>query len=112
MVKLTTGTEREASVLDSIIAVVEEAPPMISGTDWPPDESNAYKVRRENHSTTHEEETSSYRSVIVPLIAEDGPDICDCGRMAVESQLSLSPPTSENAPCSTQGCRPQSSRIR
>ena len=42
MVKLTTGTEREASVLDSIMAVVEEGPPMISGTDWPPDESNAY----------------------------------------------------------------------
>ena len=59
MMKLTTGTEREASVLDSIIAVVEEAPPMISGTDGPPYESNAYKVQTENHSTIHEEETSS-----------------------------------------------------
>ena len=112
MVKLTTGTEREASVLDSIIAVVEEAPPMITGTDGPPDQSYAYKVLAENHSTVHEEETSSYQSVIVPLIAEDGPDTCDCGKMAVESQLSLSPPTSENAPCSTQGCRAQQSRIR
>ena len=42
MVKLTIGTEREASVLDSIMAVVEEAPPMISGTDGPPNESNTY----------------------------------------------------------------------
>ena len=112
MMKLTTGTEREASVLDSIMAVVEESPPMITGTDWLPDESNAYKVQTENQSTIHEQETSSYQSVIVPLIAEDGPDTCDCGRLAVESQLSLSPPTSENAPCSTQGCRAQQSRIR
>ena len=112
MVKLTIGTEREASVLDSIMAVVEEAPPMISGTDWPPDESNAYKVPAEYQSTIHEEGTSSYQSVIVPLIAEDGPDTCDCGRMVVESQLSVPPPTSENAPCSTQGCRLQSSKIR
>jgi hypothetical protein len=53
-VKLTTGTEREASVLDSIMAVVEEAPPMISGTDGPPDECNAYKVPAEYQSSIDE----------------------------------------------------------